>query len=408
MDTVLNEYKPHELAERMPAMSAEDYAGLKEDIRAKGLLDPIVLHEGKILDGINRFNACNEVGATPAFVDYEGDDAWGYVISKNVKRRHLTGSQRAIFAVERVTTSHGGDRKSDQGPNSSLDNGDRVSDQGEPVHLDNQYSESGHLNSDDLNDEVKPSYTLDDAAKDAEVSVRTAKDAFKVHKSGDEDLIESVKSGEVSAKKAAETLKEDKYKPHLSQGTGNPEHYTNPTYLDAVRLVIGDIDLDPASNSIANENVRAKQYYDKEDDGLKQHWVADTLFINPPFSTALCDAFANKLVDHYRNGDVKEAIWLSNNTTDTQRMVGLFTQCSAIFLHTGRHKFLSAGEDGKLQEGQGLQGQISIYLGSDADKFLHIFHKEQNGFGFVPSTGRSVIDNSVKLEERTEREDLPW
>jgi len=45
------------------------------DIKENGLVEFIVLHEGKILDGRNRYNACNDAGVEPKFVEYEGEDA---------------------------------------------------------------------------------------------------------------------------------------------------------------------------------------------------------------------------------------------------------------------------------------------------------------------------------------------
>ena len=59
-------------------------------------MDEIIIFEGKILDGRNRFNACKEVGVKPRFREYKGEDPLAYVMSTNLKRRHLTESQKAI------------------------------------------------------------------------------------------------------------------------------------------------------------------------------------------------------------------------------------------------------------------------------------------------------------------------
>ena len=62
-------------------------------------MQPIWLYEDKILDGRNRFRACQEVGATMEFKEYTGVDPIGFVISLNKERRHLSSSQLATVAV---------------------------------------------------------------------------------------------------------------------------------------------------------------------------------------------------------------------------------------------------------------------------------------------------------------------
>ena len=68
----------------------------------------------------------------------------------------------------------------------------------------------------------------------------------------------------------------------LTSSTTN-EWYTPPEILDAVRDVIGDIELDPASCTAANEFVRAERIYTVEDNGLAQFWGARSLFLNSPY-----------------------------------------------------------------------------------------------------------------------------
>ena len=75
-------------------------ASLVADIKANGLREPIVLRAGMILDGQNRHAACLAAGIKPTFTVYDGDDALQFVISRNMNRRHLDASQRAIIAAE--------------------------------------------------------------------------------------------------------------------------------------------------------------------------------------------------------------------------------------------------------------------------------------------------------------------
>lgn len=90
----------HPLAELIPAMTDAEYADLLADVKANGQLEPITLHQGKILDGRHRARACEELGLEPTTRDYEGDSPAAYVLSLNVKRRSLSVSQRAALAVE--------------------------------------------------------------------------------------------------------------------------------------------------------------------------------------------------------------------------------------------------------------------------------------------------------------------
>jgi len=90
----------HELADLFsPAMSDGEYKNLVEDIRANGLLEPIYIYEGKVLDGWHRYKACLEAGVEPWFKECQGNPV-KFWISKNIVRRHLTESQRAAIAVE--------------------------------------------------------------------------------------------------------------------------------------------------------------------------------------------------------------------------------------------------------------------------------------------------------------------
>jgi len=88
--------KSHEYADIFPLMNAKEFKELKEDIKANGLMDTIVTHDGKILDGRNRFNACKEMKVEPKFTEYKGDNPLQYVMSTNLKRRNLTGTQKAV------------------------------------------------------------------------------------------------------------------------------------------------------------------------------------------------------------------------------------------------------------------------------------------------------------------------
>ncbi len=88
--------KPHPICLLIPSADEDELQDLTDDIRAHGLIDPIVLFEGMILDGRNRAAACERAGVDPRYVQFEGgrEDALILAVSHNIKRRHL--SKQAI------------------------------------------------------------------------------------------------------------------------------------------------------------------------------------------------------------------------------------------------------------------------------------------------------------------------
>jgi N6-adenosine-specific RNA methylase IME4 len=89
----------HPLADLFPMMSDDDFARFADDVADRGQREAIVLLDGKILDGRNRFKACEKWGLVAETCEFEGDDPLGFVLSKNLHRRHLTESQRAMVAA---------------------------------------------------------------------------------------------------------------------------------------------------------------------------------------------------------------------------------------------------------------------------------------------------------------------
>jgi N6-adenosine-specific RNA methylase IME4 len=93
--------KFHPLANLFPMLSAAELDDLGADIKANGQVETVKLHRGMILDGRNRYSACVKYGLPVRTEVFTGTDrdALNWVISKNLKRRHLSEGQRAAVAA---------------------------------------------------------------------------------------------------------------------------------------------------------------------------------------------------------------------------------------------------------------------------------------------------------------------
>lgn len=91
--------KLHPFCEAFPEITGEKFERLKSDIKENGLRDAIVTLDGMILDGQNRFKACEALDVKPRFEEFNGKDPLKFVLSKNLHRRHLDVGQRAFIAA---------------------------------------------------------------------------------------------------------------------------------------------------------------------------------------------------------------------------------------------------------------------------------------------------------------------
>ena len=154
----------HPAAELFPLLSGADLEALAADIGTNGLAEPIVLLDGQILDGRNRHAACSMAGVDPSFSEYVGADPAAWVVSKNLHRRHLSESQRAMVAARLATLPRGAN-------------------QHRPIGL---------------------SRTQPEAAELLNVAARSVGRARVVQQQGVPELVEAVDSGAVAVSTAAE------------------------------------------------------------------------------------------------------------------------------------------------------------------------------------------------------------
>jgi ParB/Sulfiredoxin domain len=100
-----DKYKVHPAADVFPMMSDEELRALGEDIKAHGLNRPIVLwlagdDDWVLIDGRNRLEAMERAGVSRVWTDEnEDDDPLPFIISANIRRRHLNKQQQADLIV---------------------------------------------------------------------------------------------------------------------------------------------------------------------------------------------------------------------------------------------------------------------------------------------------------------------
>jgi phage N-6-adenine-methyltransferase len=153
-----------------------------------------------------------------------------------------------------------------------------------------------------------------------------------------------------------------------TEGTGEFERYTPPQYIDAAREVLGEFDLDPATCAMAQETVRANEFFTAETDGLSQEWHGK-VWMNPPYHRDLAPAFIAKLIEEKEAGRVSEAIVLTNNSTDTAWFQQLAPVSSAICFTKGRINFTVPNGPPVMP----TQGQTFFYLGDNPQAFAEKF-----------------------------------
>jgi N6-adenosine-specific RNA methylase IME4 len=90
----------HPVANIFPLLQGEEFDGLVESIRTKGLLNPIWLHpDGSVIDGRNRYNACPIAGVERRYQTWDGKGSLtDFVFAQNFDRRHLNATMRALAA----------------------------------------------------------------------------------------------------------------------------------------------------------------------------------------------------------------------------------------------------------------------------------------------------------------------
>lgn len=162
-------------------------------------------------------------------------------------------------------------------------------------------------------------------------------------------------------------------KNHIAANSGNQEWYTPHEIIEAARRTMGHIHLDPASCQFAQRWIKADRFFTKEENGLTQDWIGN-IWLNPPYSNGLIDKFVGRLLQKAKSYEVRQAVVLTNNGTETKWGQSLLCATAAVCFPSSRIKFID--QHGLAAETP-LQGQMICGLGVDAARFR--YHFEQFG-----------------------------
>lgn len=230
-------YDLHPLCTFFPRLEGAEFAALCDDIRINGQREPIVLHDGMVLDGGNRYRACIEAGIEPRCVEFAGGDAVAFVLSANLHRRHLSAGQHAaiVASVTNWATA-------------------------QPAYR----PKAGN---------VAPLQTVADRAALSGVSERTQKTADKIAKANPE-LAKSVGQGKTTLAKAAAQIGEKPRKPAKTAAQIEAEQAAEDAHGDFDPIA----ELESAQAEIADlrAQIKAAEADDQKAETLKWRRLYET------------------------------------------------------------------------------------------------------------------------------------
>lgn len=165
----------HPIADAFPLIEGDEKKELFADVAKNGIHEQGVLLDGMILDGRNRYLAAKSAGVEMPFRKFDksidGESPFAFVVSMNIRRRHMTTSQRAMVATKLANLSGKG-RPKENASNEAI--------------------------------------SQDDAAKSMNVSRSAVQRAEKVVENSPAAVVKAVESGEVKVSDAASVADESK------------------------------------------------------------------------------------------------------------------------------------------------------------------------------------------------------
>lgn len=94
----------HPVVKCFPSMDAEMYKKLRDDIRENGIVMPVILWQGQVIDGRHRQQIAKELGIQIPIQEEKVNEEVAIKLARSLNqyRRHLTPSQLALIGAELV------------------------------------------------------------------------------------------------------------------------------------------------------------------------------------------------------------------------------------------------------------------------------------------------------------------
>lgn len=224
------EYEFHPYASVVPMLGTPELNALAADIQGNGLRQSIVLFEGKILDGRNRYKACQIVNVEPQFRDFNGDgDPLDFIVSMNLVRRQLTASQKALAVAKIAELPRG-----------------------------NPALQTPKTPAKPKSAQMPNRKTVAEVAREVEVSPRTVGQAKQVLRDAPKETVEQVERGEKSVATAVKEIKAEKQK----EISSNEKHLDKTGYT-IPESILADWQTAESFRSTLNDLQRIKLLVEK-------------------------------------------------------------------------------------------------------------------------------------------------
>ena len=242
-------YDVHDACSIAPRATEAEREELKRDIADNGVQIPLVIWNDEngtpwIVDGRHRFEICKELNIDFPTREFKGTEVEmvAFVVGANLRRRHLTESQRAAVKAKAEKLS-----KSYQ---------DRAGKSGRPVGVKNDTTAEASLAT---------------SAKEAGVSRRTMAQARKVAKESPEKLDEIIE-GKTSVSAAAKEVAAEKNgaKMHYISPSdeGGEEEPASPADRAAERMAQWNKDIEAWARSVTGTDASAPTGIDDSTMGI--------------------------------------------------------------------------------------------------------------------------------------------